>query len=220
MPGTGAEPDEPQKGEEHAGRPAGTADVAPAGDAAAPQAEVPPPFVPILSEPPLEIPAPKPAPLASLMPRRGRVAAVDYGTVRLGIATADVETKLVFPLENLQRSAAPIEDARRLRKIADEHDVRLWVVGLPVASNGGDTASSMGARRFAQWLEEVTKIPIVFFDERFTSREAENRLIAAEVKASQRKGRRDKLAAAILLEAFMESAAEGRETNQGTSSLD
>lgn len=208
-PDVGTEPDEPREGEK---KPPPLAETAP------PPAESPAPFVPVLSEPPFVKPAA--APLKSLMPRRGRVAAVDYGTVRLGIATADVETKLVFPLENLQRSAAPIEDARRLRRIADEHDVRLWVVGLPVASNGGDTASSMGARRFAEWLGEVTKIPIVFFDERFTSREAENRLIAAEVKASQRKGRRDKLAAAILLEAFMESAAEGRETNQSTSSLD
>ena len=152
-------------------------------------------------------PEPQPQPAPFELPRRGRIAALDYGSVRLGIATADVELRLVFPLENLTRGKA-VEDARRLKKIVDEHDIRLWVLGLPVQADGTENVKSREVREFGVWLHRAVGVPIAYFDERFTSREAENLLIGAQIRRSQRKDRRDKLAAAVLLEAFLES--EGR----------
>ena len=75
----------------------------------------------------------------------------------------------------------------------------LWVVGLPVHLDGRESGKSQEARRFGQWLTEITSLPVEFFDERFSSAQAEELLMAAELTSKQRKLRLDKLAAQIML---------------------
>jgi putative holliday junction resolvase len=148
----------------------------------------------------------------------GRVAGVDFGTVRIGIAISNPERSIASPLENYTR-VSPEQDARRFRRLAADEGVVLFVVGLPVHLDGGESQKSQEARRFGQWLTETTGVPVEFFDERFTSVEAEQMLLAAELTSKRRKKRMDMLAAQIMLSAYLEAEAGreegGREKGEG-----
>jgi putative holliday junction resolvase len=142
------------------------------------------------------------------MPAAGRVAGIDYGHVRIGIAISDPERKIASPLENYTRRG-PDRDTDRFRRLAVDERVILFVVGLPIHLDGRESEKSQEARRFGQWLGEVTGVPVEFFDERFTSHEAEQMLLAADMTKKRRKKRMDMLAAQIMLSGYLERA-EGR----------
>ncbi len=134
----------------------------------------------------------------------GRIAAIDYGTVRIGIAISDPDRVLASPYENYTRRG-PVADAAYFRHLAEEERVALFVVGLPIHLHGGESQKSQEARRFATWLFEQTTVPVTLFDERFTSAHAEQLLTAAQFTKKRRKKRLDMLAAQILLSAFIEA---------------
>src|SRR5688500_138031 len=98
----------------------------------------------------------------------GRVAAIDYGTVRIGIAISDRQRRIASPYENYSRSGEQA-DARRFQRFVAEEDVTLLVVGLPVHLDGRESQKSAEARRFGAWLARTTGVKVEFFDERFTS---------------------------------------------------
>ena len=133
----------------------------------------------------------------------GRAAGIDYGHVRIGIAISDPERKIVSPLENYTRRG-PEPDAQRFRRLVAEEGVVLFVVGLPLHMDGRESAKSAEARQFGQWLGAVTGVPIEFYDERLTSREAEQLLLDANLTRKRRKKRLDMLAAQIILSAYLE----------------
>ena len=136
--------------------------------------------------------------------RSGRLAGIDYGTVRIGVAITDFEQRLASPYENYTRRGE-LADARYFRELADAERIERFVVGLPVHLSGNESAKSLEARRFGEWLAKVTGRPIEFFDERYTSSEAERLLLDMGLTKKRRKERLDKLAAQILLTAYLES---------------
>jgi putative Holliday junction resolvase len=138
------------------------------------------------------------------LPRQGRLAAIDYGTVRLGVAITDPEQRLASPLENYTRQA-PAADAAWIKKLANTERIVGFVVGLPVHTTGEESQKSAEARQFGRWLAETTNLPVRFFDERFTTANAEALLLDAGLTKKRRKERLDKLAAQILLSAYLES---------------
>ena len=140
----------------------------------------------------------------------GRIAAIDFGTVRIGIALSDPQRTIASPYENCARRG-PEQDARRFKRLAAEEKIVLFVVGLPVHLDGRESGKSQEARQFGRWLAEATGVPVEFFDERFTSSEAEGFLLEAGMTKKRRKRRKDMLAAQILLSAYLESPAKGRE---------
>ncbi len=140
---------------------------------------------------------------------QGRIAGIDYGTKRIGIAISDAGRTLASPLENYTRRSEPL-DRERFQKLVEAEQVALFVVGLPVHLDGRESAKSIEARRFGAWLEAATGVPVEYFDERFTTHEAEQYLLAAELTKKKRKARLDKLAAQIMLSGYLESLAEGR----------
>jgi putative Holliday junction resolvase len=133
----------------------------------------------------------------------GRVAGIDYGQMRIGIAISDPERKIVSPLENYTRRG-PHLDARRFRRLVADEAVVLFVVGLPLHMDGRESEKSAEARQFGQWLGQVTGVPVEFYDERLTSREAEQLLLAADMSRKGRKKRLDMLAAQIMLREYLE----------------
>ncbi len=139
----------------------------------------------------------------------GRVAGVDFGTVRMGVALSDPERTLASPYENYTRRS-PQADAEWFRRLAAEEDVRLFVVGLPLHLDGHESPKCAVARQFAAWLHEATGVPVELFDERFTSVEAEHLLLDAGLTSRRRKRRRDMLAAQIMLAAYLESVNRDR----------
>lgn len=138
-------------------------------------------------------------------PVTGRVGAIDYGTVRIGLAISDPQRRLASPYENYTRRN-PDQDARRFKRFVDEEQIVLLVVGLPVHLDGHESQKSLEARAFGKWLGQVTGVPVVFFDERFTSVEAEQMLLDADMTRKRRKRRLDMLAAQILLSGYLEQS--------------
>ncbi len=143
-------------------------------------------------------------------PVPGRIAGIDFGTVRIGIAITDPDRTLASPLENYTRQGTE-QDARRFRRLVAEEDVVLLVVGLPVHLDGRESQKSIEARQFGAWLAEVTGVPVEFFDERFTSSEAEGFLLEAKMTSKRRKKRMDMVAAQIMLSAYLESHGAGQD---------
>ncbi len=143
--------------------------------------------------------------------QKGRVAGVDFGTVRIGIAISDPDRTIASPLENYTRRG-PEQDAARFRRLVVDENVSLFVVGLPVHLSGRESQKSQEARKFGKWLEDITGLPVVFYDERFTSVEAEQHLLTADMTRKKRKARLDKLAAQILLAAYLESHADNSQS--------
>ncbi len=134
----------------------------------------------------------------------GRIAGIDYGTVRIGVAITDREQRIASPFDNYTRRGEAA-DAKYFRQLTEDEQIVGFVVGLPVHLDGRESQKSIESRRFGEWLHETTSVSVVFFDERFTTAEAENALAAAEFTKKQRQARLDKLAAQILLTAYLEA---------------
>jgi putative Holliday junction resolvase len=143
-----------------------------------------------------------------------RIAGIDYGTVRIGIALADTDVGIATPLANYTRRTGEL-DADYFRTLADEEKIGRFIVGLPVHLDGRESQKSHESRAFGEWLTNVTGIPVQFFDERFTTAEADELLGETHLTKKQRKARRDQLAAQIMLTAYLESGARGQETPRG-----
>lgn len=140
----------------------------------------------------------------------GRIAGIDFGTVRIGIALSDPGRSIASPHENYTRRGTKL-DAERLKRLVAEEEVTLFVVGLPLHLDGRESDKSIEARGFGQWLGEVTGVPVEFFDERLTSVEAEQLLLEAQLTSKRRKKRTDMVAAQIMLSGYLESEPSGRQ---------
>ncbi|HEY6563107.1 MAG TPA: Holliday junction resolvase RuvX [Pirellulaceae bacterium] len=137
----------------------------------------------------------------------GRIAGIDFGTKRIGIAVTDPERILASPWAVWQRTENLADEAEYFRRLVADEGIQLFVVGLPVHLSGDESRQSHQARTFGAWLGDVTGIPVTYFDERYSSSQAESLLGQAELTRQKRKLRRDMLAAQILLTAYLESGS-------------
>jgi len=137
-------------------------------------------------------------------PQTGRLAAIDLGTVRTGVAICDPDWILASPHE-VHPTGTPEADAAYYQRLAGEERVAGWVVGLPIHCDGGESDKSVLARQFAVWLKEATGLPVRLFDERFTTVAAVQRLAGRKSTRQQKKRRLDAVAAQVLLESFLEA---------------
>jgi putative Holliday junction resolvase len=129
---------------------------------------------------------------------------VDYGSVRIGLAVSDPERRMAFPLEVRERRGAEA-DAAFFRALVEREEVGAVVVGLPVHLDGREGAKAVEARKFGAWLAAQTGVPLTFCDERFTTVQAESALWQAGLTHKRRKERRDKVAAQMLLQAYLDA---------------
>lgn len=136
----------------------------------------------------------------------GRLAGIDYGTVRIGVALTDARRTLASPYEIYRRRSAD-PDALYFQSLARDEKVVGFVVGLPVHLDGNESQKSRESRQFGEWLAATTGVPVTYFDERFTTSEADQFLGAARLTKKQRLARRDKLAAQIMLAAYLEASS-------------
>lgn len=146
-------------------------------------------------------------------PSTGRIAGVDFGHVRIGIAITDPDQSIASPLDNYTRRGVAA-DAAYFRRLADEECVAGFVVGLPLHMSGDESQKSAEARRFGDWLAEQTGCPVVFHDERFSTVAAESLMGQAALTRKQRTKRRDMLAAQIILTSFLESSKNLRKNGR------
>lgn len=138
-----------------------------------------------------------------------RVLAIDVGLRRVGLAISDRTRTLARPLETLAvRPENAIERvARRVAQLAAEEDgVAEIVVGLPVRLDGSSNDQTRHVAAFVEGLRGRTSIPIRTADERLTSREAESRLAVNERDWRKRKEQLDAVAAAIILQEYLDQS--------------
>ncbi len=139
-----------------------------------------------------------------------RIAGIDFGTVRIGVALADSEVRIAGPYDNYTRRT-PELDAEYFARLAKDEQIGRFVVGLPVHLDGNEGQKSTEAREFGKWLGEVTGVPIDFFDERFTTAEADELLSGRKLTKKKRQARRDQIAAQIMLTAYLEAGGYGQD---------
>src|SRR5262245_47543064 len=142
-----------------------------------------------------------------------RLLGVDFGRVRVGLAVSDPDCKIAFPLATYERRDAE-KDAAHFRALVTEEGIGRLVVGLPVHLDGREGEKAIEARAFGAWLAQATGLPVVFWDERFTTVEAESALWQAGLSHKKRHERRDRVAAQILLQAYLDAGCP-EETTPG-----
>jgi putative Holliday junction resolvase len=131
-----------------------------------------------------------------------RLLGVDFGRVRVGLAVTDADRRIASPLATYHRRDIA-KDAEYFRSLVVQERVGALVVGLPVHLNGTEGQKAAEARAFGRWLGETTALPVVFYDERFTTVEAESALWEAGLTHKRRKARRDRVAAQMLLQSYL-----------------
>lgn len=136
-------------------------------------------------------------------PTSGRLIGLDYGTKRVGIAVCDHDQWIASPLDNYTRVNRNV-DAEHIAAIASEYRATGLVVGLPVHMSGDEGEKAKEARQFGEWASSATGLPVKFQDERYTTSRAEDAMRAAGLNSRQRKQRLDKVAAQMLLQAFLD----------------
>lgn len=138
-------------------------------------------------------------------PGTGRLAGIDYGTVRIGVSICDPSRTWTNPLVTVHRQPTAAE-ASLFQKMVRDNQIAGWVVGLPIHCDGRDSVKAKEAREFAAWLSESTGLPIRFVDERYSTALANRLLREAELPHKQRKKQIDKIAALVILDAYLESS--------------
>jgi putative Holliday junction resolvase len=133
----------------------------------------------------------------------GRLIGIDAGTKTLGLALSDVTRTIASPLVVLQRKRFK-EDAAELLRLAQEHGVAGFVLGLPTNLDGTTGPRVQATRAFARNLNRLTPLPILLWDERLSTAEAERTLLEADASRKRRAAVIDKLAATIILQGALD----------------
>lgn len=135
----------------------------------------------------------------------GPLIALDVGTKTIGLAVCDPMRILAHPLSTLARKGVR-QDVARLRPILAEHGIVGIVTGLPLGLDGAENRSTHLARQVGDALAQASGLPVAYHDERFSSVEAERRLLAQDMSRKKRKQRIDQAAATVILQDFMDSS--------------
>ena len=137
-----------------------------------------------------------------------RILALDHGTKRVGVAVSDELKMIAQPLEFIP--AEPFAGfLSRLNELVRQKEVELIVVGLPRNMDGSHGPAALKVQDFVAALKTAVAIPIQTLDERLTSVQANRLLLEGNVRREKRKEKVDKMAAAILLQCYLDSRSDG-----------
>lgn len=132
-----------------------------------------------------------------------RILALDPGTKRIGVALSDELGWTAQPLETYERKSLAA-DLAHIKELVCRHEVREIVIGMPVQMNGRVGPAAQSAQQFLEAVQAAVGIPVIAWDERLTTKAAEQMLIEADVSRKKRKGVVDRVAAALLLKSYLE----------------
>ena len=144
---------------------------------------------------------------AALPKGGGRLMALDVGTKTIGLAICDPGWSFAGPAETIRRTKFTA-DLASLRAFVDREAIVGLVVGLPLNLDGSDSPRTQSVRAFARNLAPLG-LPILLWDERWSTASAERELIAQDISRAKRAGRIDAAAAAVILQAAIDALAGG-----------
>jgi putative Holliday junction resolvase len=135
----------------------------------------------------------------------GRILAIDLGTKRIGLAMSDELSITAQGLKTMDRIGRR-DDIEVLRRLTVEAGVKMILIGDPRHMSGEESRQSRYTQEFARELARKTNLPVKFWDERWTSREAERVLRRSGIAAADRKPAIDRMSAVLLLQSYLDSA--------------
>ena len=139
------------------------------------------------------------------IPTAGRILAIDWGEVRIGLALSDETQTLASPLDTLVRRAGKRFPMGRLLQLVSDYELVGIVVGLPLTPEGLEEESAVAARTLAEMVARRTSLPVVLWDERMSTARALRAVREQGGTTRGRKGDIDALAASVLLQHFLEA---------------
>jgi putative Holliday junction resolvase len=133
-----------------------------------------------------------------------RILGIDYGDRRIGLAVSD---RLGFTAQPLGKYEIvnEEEDKKYFTRLVQEFEIKEIVLGLPLRMDGTSGPRVDKTRAFARWLEEFLDVPIVFWDERLTTKQALDILTLQNIKGKAKKNFKDQVSAVIILSSYLES---------------
>jgi len=141
------------------------------------------------------------------IPSYGRLAAIDYGTVRMGIAVCDPSQTWVTPYETW--NCQPQREPSYFQELVRRESLVGIIVGLPLHNDGRESQKSQEARSFALRLQKAVQLPVSLFDERFSTSHAQRLLAETGLSKAKKKAKLDQIAAHVILESYLESSRKG-----------
>jgi len=138
------------------------------------------------------------------LPPSGRIASIDFGLARLGLAISDERRIIAQPLKAI-KAAKSYQDTALLiaKELSTYTNVTLIVMGLPLLLSGKESDMSAKVREFKTVLEQVLKLPVHLWDERLTSLQVEKLLKESNMRRKERSQVCDAVAAATILQSFL-----------------
>lgn len=133
-----------------------------------------------------------------------RVLAVDHGEKHIGLAISDPTATIASPFKVIQH-VSRLMDAAQVANLASENGVVLIVIGQSYDEEGKPNLAGRRAAKFAQALKEQTQIPVVLWDESFSTQDARAARIEMGVSRKKRGGHMDELAAVMILKSYLEA---------------
>jgi len=132
-----------------------------------------------------------------------RVLGIDFGDRNIGLALSDPLGLTSQPLLTY-RLVNPQADARFFRELAAKHDITEVVIGLPVRLDGSPGRRVEKTQDFGRWLEETLGLPVVYFDERLTTRQALHIMKGQKIRSRERRSIENQISASLILEAYLQ----------------
>ncbi len=133
-----------------------------------------------------------------------RVLAVDHGEKNIGLAISDPTATIASPLRVIQHTSR-LMDAAQVANLASENDVVLIVIGQSYDEEGKPNLAGRRAAKFAEALKEQTHIPVILWDESFSTQDARALTIEMGVSRKKRAGHMDELAAVMILRSYLDA---------------
>lgn len=134
-----------------------------------------------------------------------RLMGIDLGEKRIGVALSDPGGMVASPLSVLQATGDDATDVARLVALAEQHQAEGFVVGLPRTLRGTEEQAAARAADFVRRLAEASGKPTAVWDERLTTAQAERTLIRDGLRGPARRQRVDKVAAALILQSYLDA---------------
>jgi putative Holliday junction resolvase len=133
-----------------------------------------------------------------------RILGIDYGDRKIGLALSD---RLGFTAQPLQiyRLKNKNEDEKFFKNLVSKHEITEVVVGLPLRMDGSTGTRVLKTQEFARWLEKILKLPVFFWDERLTTKQAQRILATQRMSPRAKKELEDQISAVIILSAYLEN---------------
>jgi putative Holliday junction resolvase len=133
-----------------------------------------------------------------------RILAVDHGEKRIGLALSDPTATIASPFKVIKH-VSRLMDAAQVANLAAENQVALIVIGQSYDEEGNPTLAGRRAAKFAEALKEQTQIPVVLWDESFSTQDARATRIEMDVSRKKRAGHMDELAAVMILKSYLDA---------------